>query len=86
MTYGSRGRAVKASDSKSDSLWERRFESCRLRETFLQIKNCHCQVNLSLYSQQIIFLRNLQMVPIVLSLYLHKAFTFNWQTHQLIES
>jgi hypothetical protein len=30
--YGSRGRVVKASDSKSDSLWERRFESCRLRE------------------------------------------------------
>ena len=29
-----RGREVKASDSKSDSLWERRFESCRLR-TFL---------------------------------------------------
>ena len=26
-----RGRVVKASDSKSDSLWERRFESCRLR-------------------------------------------------------
>ena len=26
-----RGREVKASDSKSDSLWERRFESCRLR-------------------------------------------------------
>ena len=28
---GSRGRVVKASDSKSDSLWERRFESYRLR-------------------------------------------------------
>jgi hypothetical protein len=25
------GRAVKASDLKSDSLWERRFESCQLR-------------------------------------------------------
>ena len=30
-----RGREVKASDSKSDSLWERRFESCRLRIFFL---------------------------------------------------
>ena len=29
-----RGREVKASDSKSDSLWERRFESCRLRIFF----------------------------------------------------
>ena len=29
-----RGRVVKASDSKSDSLWERRFESCRLRASF----------------------------------------------------
>ena len=29
-----RGRVVKASDSKSDSLWERRFESCRLRKSF----------------------------------------------------
>ena len=28
------GRVVKASDSKSDSLWERRFESCRLRICF----------------------------------------------------
>ena len=27
-----RGRVVKASDLKSDSLWERRFESCRLRD------------------------------------------------------
>ncbi len=42
--------------------------------------------NLGLYSQQIIFFCNLQVVPIVLSLYLHKAFTFNWQTLQLIES
>ncbi len=25
---------VKASDSKSDSLWERRFESCQLRIVF----------------------------------------------------
>ena len=31
---GSRGRVVKASDSKSDSLWERRFESYQLREYF----------------------------------------------------
>ena len=31
----SRGRVVKASDSKSDSLWERRFESCRLRTFFI---------------------------------------------------
>ena len=30
----SRGRVVKASDSKSDSLWERRFESYRLRKEF----------------------------------------------------
>ena len=29
----SRGRVVKATDSKSVSLWERRFESCRLRNT-----------------------------------------------------
>ena len=32
---GSRGRVVKASDSKSDSLWERRFESCRLRQSII---------------------------------------------------
>ncbi len=32
VPYGNRGRVVKASDSKSDSLWERRFESCRLRQ------------------------------------------------------
>ena len=31
----SRGRVVKASDSKSDSLWERRFESYRLRFGYL---------------------------------------------------
>ena len=31
MEGSSRGRVVKASDQKSDSLWERRFESCRLR-------------------------------------------------------
>ena len=30
----SRGRVVKATDSKSVSLWERRFESCRLRTYF----------------------------------------------------
>ena len=35
LLYGSRGRAVKASDSKSDSLWERRFESCRLRKLYI---------------------------------------------------
>ena len=29
---GSRGRVVKATDSKSVSLWEHRFESCRLRD------------------------------------------------------
>ena len=34
MVRSSRGREVKASDSKSDSLWERRFESCRLRTLF----------------------------------------------------
>ena len=34
-TTSSRGRVVKASDSKSDSLWERRFESYRLRIFFL---------------------------------------------------
>lgn len=33
-TVCSRGRVVKASDSKSDSLWERRFESYRLRIFF----------------------------------------------------
>ena len=32
MLSCSRGRVVKASDQKSDSLWERRFESYRLRE------------------------------------------------------
>ena len=31
----SRGRVVKASDSKSDSFWERRFESYRLRFGYL---------------------------------------------------
>uniref|UniRef100_A0A1A9VLX2 Uncharacterized protein n=1 Tax=Glossina austeni TaxID=7395 RepID=A0A1A9VLX2_GLOAU len=31
ILQSSRGRVVKASDSKSDSLWERRFESYRLR-------------------------------------------------------
>ena len=34
LQHGSRGRVVKASDSKSDSLWERRFESYRLRKSF----------------------------------------------------
>ena len=39
------GRVVKASDSKSDSLWERRFESCRLRMVLLQNwKNEECLV------------------------------------------
>ena len=33
--HSSRGRVVKASDSKSDSLWERRFESYRLRISIL---------------------------------------------------
>ena len=33
------GREVKASDSKSDSLWERRFESCQLRQLFTWSKN-----------------------------------------------
>ena len=32
--YSSCGRVVKATDSKSVSLWERRFESYRLREIF----------------------------------------------------
>ena len=32
FSMGSRGRVVKASDQKSDSLWERRFESYRLRK------------------------------------------------------
>ena len=31
------GRVVKASDSKSDSLWERRFESCQLRLFYCRI-------------------------------------------------
>ena len=31
---GSRGRVVKATDSKSVSLWERRFESYQLRYVF----------------------------------------------------
>ena len=33
------GRVVKASDSKSDSLWERRFESYQLRCVFFWIKH-----------------------------------------------
>ena len=32
-----RGRVVKASDSKSDSLWERRFESYRPRKVFFTL-------------------------------------------------
>ena len=34
----SRGRVVKASDSKSDGLCPRRFESCRLRDFFFNCK------------------------------------------------
>ena len=37
--HGNRGRVVKASDSKSDSLWERRFESCRLRRIFEELED-----------------------------------------------
>ena len=38
FTYMGRcGRVVKASDSKSDSLWERRFESCHLRKIFFRL-------------------------------------------------
>ena len=33
------GRVVKASDSKSDSLWERRFESYQLRLSFFNINS-----------------------------------------------
>ena len=40
-TQSSRGRVVKASDSKSDSLWERRFESCRLRIFFALVFCLH---------------------------------------------
>ena len=36
----SRGRVVKATDSKSVSLWERRFESYRLRKYFLLGRPC----------------------------------------------
>ena len=34
--YSSCGRVVKATDSKSVSLWERRFESYQLRQLFVQ--------------------------------------------------
>ena len=37
--YSSCGRVVKATDSKSVSLWERRFESYRLRQHFFSIIN-----------------------------------------------
>ena len=39
IPYSSRGRVVKASDLKSDPLWGRRFEPCRLR-IFYHIKVC----------------------------------------------
>lgn len=41
----SRGRVVKASDSKSDSLWERRFESYRLRYLFFTNTSLHKQLH-----------------------------------------
>ena len=41
------GRVVKATDSKSVSLWERRFESYRLRETFFF---CHLRSSFLSYS------------------------------------
>ena len=43
------GRAVKAFDSKSDSLWERRFESCRLRWSFLSLNQFYYPIHFCVF-------------------------------------
>ena len=62
---GSRGRVVKAMDLKSIGVFPRRFESCRLRSSFLLLKQLsdvtvsdqEKRCNFKMY-QEIIFLNN----------------------------
>lgn len=73
----SRGRVVKASDSKSDSLWERRFESYRLRIFFLNSVVIY-NLNIYFFKYNIFLICSFRQTSLIFSrskeIRLHKVF------------